>query len=94
MIYILLEAACHLPAYNVVVLLDFGQSLLPQRVYTAPPVTPPEFPFSPCTPLGPGSPRLPGAPKKWYTHFMTNVVKIYPAGEEMQNESAFRIPPP
>ena len=55
----------HLPEYNIVVLPDFGQSLLPQRVYTAPPVTPPEFPFSPFTPLGPGSPRLPGVPAKW-----------------------------
>ena len=53
-----------LPVYTIVVLSDFGQSLLPQRVYTAPPVTPSTFPFSPFTPVGPGSPRFPGGPAK------------------------------
>ena len=48
-----------IPEYNIVVLPDFGQSLLPHRVYT----TPPESPFIPSAPLGPGSPRFPGGPR-------------------------------
>ena len=48
----------HLPEYNIFA--DFGQSLLPQRVYTVPP----EPPFIPCTPLGPGGPCFPGAPEE------------------------------
>ena len=49
-----------LPEYTI--LADFGQSLLPQRVYTTPP-EPPESPFSPCSPLCPGGPCFPGAPE-------------------------------
>ena len=49
-----------LPEYTI--LADFGQSLLPQRVYTTPP-DPPESPFSPCSPLCPGGPCFPGAPE-------------------------------
>ena len=49
-----------LPEYNMVILPDCGQSLLPHRVYT----TPPESPFTPCAPLGPGAPRFPGGPEE------------------------------
>ena len=45
-----------LPEYTI--LADFGQSLLPQRVYTTP-LDPPESPFSPCSPLCPGGPGAP-----------------------------------
>ena len=48
----------HSPEYNIFA--GFGQSLLPQRVYTAPP----EIPFRPCTPLGPGGSCFPGAPEE------------------------------
>ena len=47
----------HLPEYNIFA--DFGQSLLPQLVYTVPA----EPPFIPCTPLGPRGPCFPGAPE-------------------------------
>ena len=45
----------------MVVLEEFGQSLLPQRVYT----TPPESPFAPCVPCGPGFPGIPGGPEQF-----------------------------
>ena len=48
----------HSPEYKIFA--DFGQSLLPQRVYTVPP----ELPFPPCTPFGPGGSCFPGAPEE------------------------------
>ena len=58
--YFIMLCLYRLPEYNIVVFADFGQSLLPQRVYTLPP----ESPFTPGVPLGPDSPRFPGGPKQ------------------------------
>ena len=51
-----------IPEYNSVVFFVVGHFFLPQRVYTAPPVTPPDFPVLPRNPGGPGRPCLPGEP--------------------------------
>jgi hypothetical protein len=64
-----------LPEYNIVVLPVVGQSSLPQRVYTAPPVTPPELPFTPCSPFGPASPRFPGVAEK--STYILNVLTVF-----------------
>ena len=39
-----------------------GHAFLPQRVYTAPPVTTPDVPAGPCGPVDPFGPGLPGGP--------------------------------
>ena len=53
-----------LPEYSWVVLVVLGHVFFPQRVYTAPPVIPPDFPAGPRGPLDPLEPRLPGGPVK------------------------------
>ena len=52
----------HSPEYNFVVFFVLGHIFRPHLVYTAPPVTPADFPGFPRGPLSPRGPGLPWRP--------------------------------